>query len=100
VRLQCSQLRHRVHKPCFSLDLASGSPLTVDTVDKVWLKVICHWMDLGSTFAIFNCDFCTDKKENLIFLKYKEIQNGAVAKSYMTNGLLIYREIFAHFLIY
>jgi hypothetical protein len=31
---------------------------------------------------------------------YKEIQNGAVAKSYMTNGLLIYREIFGHFLIY
>jgi hypothetical protein len=30
---------------------------------------------------------------------YKEIQNGAVAKSYMTNGLLIYGEIFAHFLI-
>ncbi len=42
----------------------------------------------------------TDKKENLIFLIYKEIQNGAVVKSYMTNGLLIYREIFAHFLIY
>jgi hypothetical protein len=32
----------------------------------------------------------TDKKENQIFLIYKEIQNGAVAKSYMTNGLLIY----------
>ena len=31
---------------------------------------------------------------------YKEIQNGAVAKSYMTNGLLIYGELFAHFLIY
>ncbi len=30
------------------------------------------------------------KKENQIFLIYKEIQNGAVAKSYMTNGLLIY----------
>jgi hypothetical protein len=42
----------------------------------------------------------TDKKENQIFLIYKEIQNGAVAKSYMTNGLLIYGEIFAHFLIY
>jgi hypothetical protein len=42
----------------------------------------------------------TDKKENSIFLIYKEIQNGAVAKSYMTNGLLIYVEIFAHFLIY
>jgi hypothetical protein len=30
---------------------------------------------------------CTDKKN---FLIYKEIQNGAVAKSYMTDGLLIY----------
>jgi len=28
------------------------------------------------------------------------MQNGAVEKSYMTNGLLIYGEIFAHFLIY
>ncbi len=27
------------------------------------------------------------------------MQNGAVAKSYMTNGLFIYGEIFAHFLI-
>jgi hypothetical protein len=30
------------------------------------------------------------KKENKIFLIYKEIQKGAVAKSYMANGLLIY----------
>jgi hypothetical protein len=42
----------------------------------------------------------TDKKENQIFLMYKKIQKGAVAKSYITNGLLIYGEIFAHFLIY
>jgi hypothetical protein len=42
----------------------------------------------------------TDKKENQIFLTYKEIQNAAVAKSYMTNSLLIYGEIFAYFLIY
>ncbi len=41
---------------------------------------------------------CTDKNENQIFLIYEEIQNGAVAK--LTNGLLIYGEIFAHFLIY
>jgi hypothetical protein len=41
----------------------------------------------------------TDKKENRIFLIYEEIQCGAVAKSYMTIGLLIYGEIFAHFLI-
>jgi hypothetical protein len=32
----------------------------------------------------------TDKKENKIFLIEKEIQKGAVAKTYMTNGLLIY----------
>jgi hypothetical protein len=32
----------------------------------------------------------TDKKENSIFLVYKEIQTAAVAKSYMTNGLLKY----------
>jgi hypothetical protein len=29
---------------------------------------------------------CTDKKENQIFLIYKEIQTGAIAKSYMTIG--------------
>jgi hypothetical protein len=39
---------------------------------------------------IRNSGFFTDKKDNQIFLIYKEIQNGAVAKSYMTNGLLIY----------
>jgi hypothetical protein len=31
----------------------------------------------------------TDKKENEIFLIYKEIQMGSVAKSYMRNGFLI-----------
>jgi hypothetical protein len=35
------------------------------------------------------------KKKKKIFLIYKEIQNGAVAKTYMINGLLIYVEIFA-----
>jgi hypothetical protein len=40
----------------------------------------------------------TDKKENQSFLIY--IQHGAVAKSYLTNGLLIDGEIFVHFLIY
>jgi hypothetical protein len=34
--------------------------------------------------------FYTDRKEKKIFLIYKEIQKGAVAKSYLTNGLLIY----------
>jgi hypothetical protein len=42
---------------------------------------------------------CTDKKENKIFLTYQEIQNGAVAKSYMRKGFLIYlgnAQIFCH----
>jgi hypothetical protein len=34
------------------------------------------------------CSHRTDKKEKKIFLINTEIQNGAVAKSYMTNGLL------------
>jgi hypothetical protein len=49
---------------------------------------------------VFSYDCYTDKKEKQIFLISKEIQSGAVAKSYMTNGLLIYGEIFVHFLIY
>jgi hypothetical protein len=35
----------------------------------------------------------TEKEENLIFLIYEEIQSGAVAKSYMRNGFLIYKEM-------
>jgi hypothetical protein len=34
-----------------------------------------------------------DKNENEIFLKYKEIKMGAVAKSYMRKGFLIYEEM-------
>ncbi len=32
----------------------------------------------------------TDEKENQFFLIYEENQDGAVAKSYMTNSLLIH----------
>jgi len=35
----------------------------------------------------------TDKKENQIFLIYREIENGADAKTYMTNGHLIYAQL-------
>ncbi len=59
-----------------------------------------HSVSQEDKFAYGEGKPCTDKKENQIFLIYKEIENGAVAKSYMTNGLLIYGEIFAHFLIY
>ncbi len=40
------------------------------------------------------------KKENKIFLIYKEIQNGAVAKSYMRKGFLIYEEMSKYLTIY
>jgi hypothetical protein len=33
----------------------------------------------------------TDKKENKIFLLYREIQMGSGAKSYMRKGFLIYK---------
>jgi hypothetical protein len=37
--------------------------------------------------------FCTDKKENKIFLICMEIKMGSVAKSYMRKGFLIYEEM-------
>jgi hypothetical protein len=42
----------------------------------------------------------TDKIENQMFLIYKEIQSGAVAKSYMRKGFLIYEEMRKYFPIY
>ncbi len=42
----------------------------------------------------------TDKKENKIFLIYKEIQKGAVAKTYMRKGFLIYKEMHKYLVIY
>jgi hypothetical protein len=42
----------------------------------------------------------TDKKEKKIFLIYREIQSGAVAKSHMRNGFLIYEEMQKYFPIY
>jgi hypothetical protein len=42
----------------------------------------------------------TDKKEKKIFLIIKEIQSGAVAKSYMRKGFLIYEGMRKYFSIY
>ncbi len=48
-------------------------------------------MDYANDIRIASmCVPNTDKKENQIFLICKEIQNGSVATSYMTNGLLLY----------
>ncbi len=38
-----------------------------------------------------------DKKEYQIFLIFKEIKRGAVAKSYMRKGFLIYEEMRKYF---
>jgi hypothetical protein len=54
----------------------------------------------------FNVYFCKSLHTTLIKKKKKfssyiiENPEGAVAKSYMTNGLLIYDYIFVHILIY
>jgi hypothetical protein len=42
----------------------------------------------------------TDKKENEIFLMYKENQMGSVANSYMRKGFLIYEEMCKYLTIY
>jgi hypothetical protein len=44
--------------------------------------------------------FYTDKKENKIFLIYKEIQMEVVAKAYMMKGFLIYEEMQKYLTIY
>jgi hypothetical protein len=41
-----------------------------------------------------------DKKTNKIFLIYREIESGAVAKSYMRKGFPIYEETRKYFPIY
>jgi hypothetical protein len=41
-----------------------------------------------------------DEKENQIFLEYKEIQNGAVAKSITRKGFLKYDQMRKYLTIY
>jgi hypothetical protein len=51
---------------------------------------------LGSTRSLLykiSVELYTDKQENQFFLIFKEIQSGAVAKSYMRKGFLIYEEM-------
>jgi hypothetical protein len=61
---------------------------TIDLESMRCMLDISRWIE-----RLQKCDhneYYTDKKENQIFLKFPEIQKGAVAKLYMTNGLLIY----------
>ncbi len=57
-----------------------------------------HHTSVGSNGPVSECPpakvrHYTDKKENQIFLEYKEIQNVAVAMSYMRKSFLIYEEM-------
>ncbi len=69
----------------FRLDECWPAPATI------WICRLATQPSPGS----LPCKSHTDKKENQIFLIYKEIQNGAVAKSYRTNSLLIWWNICA-----
>jgi hypothetical protein len=92
-----------VHHVCLVLRHVSSGASLLAHVDRLAEDDVTLMMTrlLGTPGEATGCDDrYAEKKENIIFLIYREIQNGAVAKSYMTNGLLIYGEIFAHFLIY
>jgi hypothetical protein len=69
---------------------------------KVWRHKIIRerWLRCCKWHHIISAGTLTKKKSNFPHIQYKEIQNGALAKSYMTNGLLIYGDLFAHFLTY
>jgi hypothetical protein len=54
----------------------------------------------GCFLQILKLPYYTDKKENKIFLIYKEIQMGSGAKLYIRKGFLIYEEMRNFFPIY
>ncbi len=58
-------------------------------------------MLLSTTVQIMSLEYhYTDKKENHIFLIYKEIRNEAVAKLYISKGFLIYEEMLIYMTTY
>ncbi len=65
----------------------------------ICLSACCLTCAIAPCLSTYFC-YYTDKNENKIVRIKKEIQNGAIAKSYMTNVLLIYGEIFVRFLVY
>ena len=78
----------------------SHIPIWVWFVQKTRAKNSHAWAPLSTILSqvghsqLIASSLLTDptliKKENKISLIYKEIQKGAVAKSYMNNGLLLY----------
>ncbi len=62
-------------------------------VQRVMLMVHRVILAVQRVILVLQLSYFTDKKENEIFLINKEIQSGAVAKSYMRKGFLIYEEM-------
>jgi hypothetical protein len=62
-------------------------------VDKYPVEATPGGEEAGNGGADISIQKYTDKKENQIFLIYKEIQSGAVAKSCMRQGFLFYEEM-------
>jgi hypothetical protein len=59
------------------------------------------WLESAAELgALHRCPLSGLKKRKEIFLIYKEIQSGAVAKSDMRKGFLIYEEMRKYFPIY
>jgi hypothetical protein len=75
---------------CFSAgsSWACGSPYQQESIS----------IDDHASLAVVGVH--TDKKENQICSIYKEIQSGAVAKSYMRKGFLLSEEMRKYLAIY
>jgi hypothetical protein len=65
----------------------------------IYELLVCHSSNKATMYLCLLLS-TTDKKENKIFLTYKEIQSGAIAKSYTRKGFLIYEEMRKYFTIY
>jgi hypothetical protein len=65
-----------------------------------WAEMSVLFYDNVMTYHFKRRNRYTDEKENQTFLIYREIQSGAVAKSYMRKGFLIYQEMPKYFPIY
>ena len=77
-----------------------GSPITLKEQYLAISHMIFEQKEKIFKILICHLDTLTKRKSNFPHTVYKKIQSGAVAKSYMINGLLVYGEIFAHFIIY
>jgi hypothetical protein len=63
----------------------------------MWINHVEFKSAILKLFSLSHGSRCTDKKENKIFLIYREILMGSGAKSYMRKGFLIDEEMHKYF---